>query len=116
MGHPVVHFEICGKDETKLQEFYSKLFDWKVDANNPVNYGLVDTGAGRGIGGGIAKAQPGMPGVTIYVEVPDLQTCLDKAVGLGCKVLVPVTEIPGTVTYALLSDPEGNAVGLVKSQ
>ena len=116
MGRPVVHFEIYGKDEKKLQGFYSKLFDWKVDANNPVNYGLVDTDGGRGINGGIAKAQPGTPGVTIYIEVEDLQAYLDKAVSMGSKVLVPATEIPGMVTYALFSDPEGNAVGLVKAQ
>ncbi len=115
MGRPVVHFEIYGKDEKKLQDFYSKLFDWKIDANNPVNYGLVETG-GRGINGGIAKAQPGTPGVTIYIEVDDLQAYLEKAVSMGCKVLVPATEIPGMVTYALFSDPEGNAVGLVKGQ
>ena len=114
MGQPVVHFEIYGKDEKKLQQFYSELFEWKVDANNPMNYGLVDTGGGRGIGGGIAHAEPGTPSVTIYIEVNDLQTYLDRAVKMGSKVLVPVTEIPGTVTYALISDPEGNAVGLVK--
>lgn len=116
MGQPVVHFEVYGKDEKKLQEFYSKLFDWKVDANNPLNYGLVDTGGERGINGGIAKAQPGTPGVTIYIEVDDLQAYLDRAVSMGSKVLVPVTEIPAVVTYALFSDPEGNAVGLVKGQ
>jgi predicted enzyme related to lactoylglutathione lyase len=116
MGRPVVHFEVYGKDEKKLQDFYSKLFDWKVDANNPVNYGLVDTGAGRGIGGGIAKAQPGTPGVTVYIEVDDLGAYLDRAVTMGGKVLVPITEIPDTVTFALFSDPEGNAVGLVKGQ
>jgi len=75
---------------------------------------LVDTGGGRGINGGIAQAQPGTPSVTIYIEVDDLQANLDKAVKMGSKVLVPVTEIPGMVTYALFSDPEGNAVGLVK--
>ena len=116
MGRPVVHFEIYGKDEKKLQDFYSKLFDWKIDAKHPVNYGLVDTGAGRGINGGIAKAEPGTPNVTIYIEVDDLESYLDKAVSMGSKVLVPVTEIPGTVTFALFCDPEGNSVGLVKGQ
>jgi len=114
MGQPVVHFEIYGKDSKGLQQFYSELFGWKVDSNNPMNYGLVDTGGGRGINGGIAQAQPGTPSVTIYIEVDDLQAYLDKAVKMGSKVLVPATEIPGTVTYALFSDPEGNAVGLVK--
>ena len=52
MGSPVVHFEIVHKDAAKLQPFYSELFDWKIDANNPMNYGIVDTG-GKGINGGI---------------------------------------------------------------
>lgn len=116
MAQPVVHFEIYGKDEKKLQQFYSELFGWKIHASNPMNYGLVDTGTGRGINGGIAHAEPGMPSVTIYIEVDDLQAYLDKAASMGSKVLVPVTEIPGMVTYALFSDPEGNAVGLVKGQ
>ena len=56
MAHPVVHFEIAGKDGTKLQEFYRKLFDWKVEVDPAMNYGMVDTG-GEGINGGIFQAQ-----------------------------------------------------------
>jgi predicted enzyme related to lactoylglutathione lyase len=29
---------------------------------------------------------------------------------------MPVTEIPGMVTFAQFADPEGNIVGLVKSE
>jgi hypothetical protein len=39
---PVVHFEVTGKDPQKLQSFYSKLFDWQINADNPMNYGLVN--------------------------------------------------------------------------
>ncbi len=42
MAHPVVHWEITAKDAGKMQEFYGKLFDWKIDANNPMNYGMVE--------------------------------------------------------------------------
>ena len=41
MASPVVHFEILGKDGTKLQNFYKKLFDWKIEVHEPYNYGLV---------------------------------------------------------------------------
>jgi uncharacterized protein len=41
MGQPVVHFEIAGKDPAKLHEYYSDLFGWEIDANNPMNYGMV---------------------------------------------------------------------------
>lgn len=32
MGRAVVHFEIGCKDSTKMQEFYKKLFGWKIEA------------------------------------------------------------------------------------
>jgi predicted enzyme related to lactoylglutathione lyase len=58
MGQPVVHFEVMGDDGDKLRSFYSDLFDWKINADNPMNYGIVDrdgnvNGDGIGIGGGI---------------------------------------------------------------
>ena len=118
---PVVHFEIIGKYGKKLQDFYSKLLDWKIDADNPMNYGLVQpagsgTEVGKGsIGGGVAAAQPGTPGyVAVYAQVSDLAATLKKAESLGAKTIVPPTEIPGMVTYALFADPEGNMMGLVK--
>ena len=52
--------------------------------------------------------------VRIYVQVPDLQAALAKAEGMGAKVVMPITEIPGAVTMALFADPDGNVVGLVK--
>ncbi len=118
---PVVHFEIIGKDGKKLQNFYSKLFDWQINADNPMNYGLVNaagngTEVGKGsIGGGVAAAEQGMPGyVTVYAQVSDLAATLKKAETMGGKTMVPPTEIPNMVTFALFQDPEGNMVGLVK--
>ncbi|HZQ35647.1 MAG TPA: VOC family protein [Dehalococcoidia bacterium] len=114
MANPVVHFEIIGKDAAKTQQYYADLFGWKVDANNPMSYGIVDTG-GQGINGGIAGTQNGdQPRTLFYVAVPDLQATLDRAVSLGGKVLMPVTEIPNTVTLAMFSDPDGNTIGLLK--
>src|SRR2546430_16609522 len=66
MGKPVVHWEVTGKNSKRLQKFYADLFDWKVDANNPMEYGMVDTG-GKGINGGIAAAQGGPGGGTFYL-------------------------------------------------
>ena len=41
MGQPVVHFEVIGRDGEKLQSYYSDLFGWDIDANNPMGYGIV---------------------------------------------------------------------------
>ncbi len=114
MPNPVVHFEITGKDGKALQEFYGKLFDWHVDADNPMGYGIVDTHAG-GINGGISASEDGMSQVTIYIEVDDPDVFLKKVESMGGKTVVPTTVIPDMVTFALFSDPEGHIVGLVKS-
>jgi uncharacterized protein len=114
MPNPVVHFEVVGTDGQKLQKFYGDLFDWKINADNPMNYGIVDNG-GDGINGGIGPSQSGQAHVTFYVSVDDPQAYLDKAEQLGGKTVMPVTEIPNMVTFALFADPEGNMVGVVKN-
>jgi len=113
--NPVVHFQIHGPDAVAEQAFYRQLFDWHVDANNPMNYGMVDTHTnGKGIGGGITANPMQQSMVTVYVEVDDLQATLDKAEKLGGKTIMPPTEIPNMVTFALFSDPAGNTVGIIK--
>ena len=113
MGNPVVHFEIIGKDAKKLQDFYGKLFDWKIDANNPMNYGMVEP-SGTGIGGGVGAGE-GDGHVTVYVEVDDLQATLTKAEGLGGKTTMPPMAVPGGPEIAMFADPEGHQIGLVKA-
>ena len=114
MANPVTWFEITGKDGKKLQDFYSGVFGWKVDAGNPMNYGMVDN-AGQGIGGGISGGDGSSNQVTFYVEVDDPQAYLGKIESKGGKTIVPVTEIPGMVIFAQFADPEGNVVGIVKA-
>jgi predicted enzyme related to lactoylglutathione lyase len=117
MPNPVTHFEIIGKDAKKLQSFYAQLFGWKVDANNPMDYGMVEAQDGKGAGGGISAAPDGQASyVTVYVEVDDPQAYLDKAVSLGGKVIMPVTTIPDTVTLAQFADPEGHLIGITASE
>ena len=79
MPHPVVHFEIACKDGEAGQKFYADLFGWKISADNPMNYGIVEKDGENGIGGGITGIAEGSnhPGVTFYIEADDLQACLD---------------------------------------
>ena len=50
MAHPVVHFEIIGKNPEKLRNYFGELFGWQFDTSSPVaeavsepaNYGFVD--------------------------------------------------------------------------
>jgi predicted enzyme related to lactoylglutathione lyase len=118
MGSPVVHFEIIGKDGKRLQEFYTSLFGWKIDADNPMNYGMVEAEKGNpvsGIGGGVAGYGEETR-VTVYVQVPSLEETLRKAESLGGKTVAPPMEVPGGgPTIAQFQDPEGNIIGLIKA-
>jgi len=113
MANPVTWFEVSGKDGKKLQDFYGKLFEWKIDANNPMNYGMLQD-VKEGIAGGIGPSQDGSTMVTFYVSVPDLQASLDKAEKLGGKTVMGPMDVPDGPTIAMFADPEGNVIGLLK--
>ena len=122
MGQPVVHFEVAGKDGKKLQSYFSELFGWEIDANNPMSYGIVAregnlSAEGIGIGGGIGPTPPSMDGhVTFYVEVPDVEAALAKAESLGGTRLWGPDKVPGTdIELGHFTDPEGHLIGLTKS-
>lgn len=114
MPNPVTHFEIHGRDGKKTQDFYASLFGWSIDANNPMNYGMVSAQGDQGIGGGIAQAQV-EPLVTVYVEVEDLATTLAKAESLGGKTILPPSDVPGGPKLAQFADPDGNVIGLTQA-
>ena len=111
MGCPVVHFEIGSRDSKRLQEFYSSMFNWQIHSQGAA--GFITTGDEKTINGHINQlGHEPHNYVTIYVQVPDVQVHLDKAVLLGAKMLVPVMPIPGVGSFAWIADPEGNIVGL----
>jgi len=114
VAYPVTHFEINAQDAPATQKFYRDLFGWGIDADNPDNYGMIDTKAkGTGINGGIGASQQGKSWVTFYVECDDPAATLAKAERLGGRrVMEPMQSM--NVTYALFADPEGNVIGLAK--
>jgi uncharacterized protein len=113
VGQPVVHWEINARDGQKLHEFYRTLFDWKIQLDPQLHYGIVETGGQGGINGGISTLPPEVPPyVTFYVQVDDLQAYLAKAESLGGKTTLPPMPIPGMGSIAMFRDPEGLIVGL----
>lgn len=113
MPHPVVHFEVTGRDVGKLHGFYGELFDWKTQAVPGMEYVLVEK-EGDGIAGGIGPTPEGGEGiVTFYVQAEDPQAVLDQAERLGGTVVKEVDVMP-QVTLAMFADPEGNVIGVVK--
>ena len=114
MAHPVMWFEVLGQDSDKLCGFYGNLFGWKIAADNPGKYGVVDTGEARGIPGGVGQTYPGTRSwVTFYVETPDIAASLREVEQSGGTVVMPRTVLP-EVTIGVFADPEGHVIGLVE--
>jgi predicted enzyme related to lactoylglutathione lyase len=121
MGQPVVHFEVIGKDGKKLQEYYSELFGWKIDANNPMKYGVVNGEENPSpvpsIGGGVAGGPDGYDGhVTFYVAVPDVDAALAKAESLGGKRIFGPDEVMEGLVIGQFTDPEGHVIGVLRGE
>src|SRR3989442_6848087 len=110
MSHPVLWFEVLGNDGAGLQQFYSRLFGWKFDADNPLKYGIVQHDGGRGIPGGVGPTFQGTrPWVTFYVETADPAATLSEVERLGGRTVMPPLDLPDT-TIAVFEDPEGHVV------
>jgi predicted enzyme related to lactoylglutathione lyase len=111
-GPGVVHWEVQARDAAAQQRFYGELFDWAIDASNPMGYGMVKAAGGSSIGGGIGATMDA-PRATFYVWVPSIDAALEKAVALGGHSVMPRTDL-GMVVMGQFRDPEGNVIGLVE--
>jgi predicted enzyme related to lactoylglutathione lyase len=69
VANPMVHFEIGCKHNKATQEFYAKLFEWKIAEAGPA--AMID--AGKGPSGHITALEHEPFHYTIfYVEVDDV--------------------------------------------
>jgi predicted enzyme related to lactoylglutathione lyase len=110
MANPVTHFEINGKDKSRLEEFYKSTFEWQIQ---PVMEGYSLVFPGSGPNGGIGAM--GADGVTFYVEVADVGAHLAKIEGLGGKKIMGPEQVPNGPIIGMFTDPEGHMIGLVQA-
>ena len=115
MANPFVHVELHTNDIKRAKEFYSKLFDWKLeDAPMPGggSYTLIQVGTGTG-GGMTVNQAPGVPPHWLaYVGVDDVRASTRKAKDLGAKVVVDVMEVGEYGSMSVISDPTGATLAL----
>lgn len=115
MSNPVMQFQILSKSPDETARFYSSLFGWAVNADNPLGYREINTGSVAGIQGGIWPAPPQAPDfVQLFMAVDDVKTCVKKAEGLGAKMIIPPTTLPNGGELAVMLDPHGISFGIMK--
>jgi hypothetical protein len=118
VSNPFCHVELNTTDVKKAKDFYTKLFDWKLEdvpAPTPDGaYSMIKVG--EGTGGGLMKNPiPGAPSFWLsYVLVDDIDASTKKAKSLGATVMKDVTEVMGAGWLSIIADPTGAHLGLWK--
>lgn len=118
----VTHFEIPADDTNRAQEFYKKLFGWKINQVPEMPYWMVNTvetdeqhmpkEAGT-INGGIFLRERGQSiSPVIVISVSDIDGCLKNIEEAGGQVVLPKQEVGSFGYYARFEDTEGNLMGL----
>ncbi len=111
-ARPGVHWEIVAVDAERQAAFYRELFNWNID-EGPIRQ--IEPGLGGPEPGPAGHIRAGdRPGVSLYVQVRDLASSLERATELGATVVVEPFDLPEGPTIAAITDPEGNPVGLVQ--
>jgi hypothetical protein len=118
--NPFCHVELNTTDVKKAKDFYTKLFDWKLeDVPAPTPDGAYTMiKVGEGTGGGLMKSPiPGAPSFWLsYVLVDDIEAATKKAKSLGATVMKEVTEVMGAGWLSIIADPTGAHLGLWKAK
>lgn len=109
--------ELYTDDPDKAVAFYTALGGFehdKMEMGEAGTYHLLKKdGAGRA--GVMKKPMPEIPSMWLpYVQVEDTDRTAERAAKLGGKVQVPPTDIPDVGRFALLIDPQGAAIGILK--
>ncbi|GAA3547792.1 glyoxalase [Aeromicrobium flavum] len=113
MAHgDITHVDIPVADTRRAQEFYGRLFGWKM-TEYPGFEGYPMWQAPNEIsGGGLAPRSEGFTQPRSYVEVDSIEETLAAAKEQGARVVMERQPISETSWWAIFEDPDGNVIGL----
>jgi predicted enzyme related to lactoylglutathione lyase len=113
----IIHIEIPAPDLEKAKDFYSKIFDWKVEFIPGMDYAMWSSSE-EGVAGGFDKsAKPTQDGPLLHIDVEDIEAKLKEIEAAGGKTLKPKTKISDEYGFfAVFLDVFGNRLGLWSSK
>lgn len=117
MANPFVHIELQTNDLAAAKDFYSRLFDWKLEdipAPGGMPYTMINVGEGTG-GGMFTNPDPKVSSHWLaYVGVDDIEASTIKARDLGATVLQEVMQVGDYGWLSVIMDPTGAVIALWK--
>lgn len=115
--------ELNARGFDKAEPFYKNLFGWSekktpASAENPTEYTEFQAG-GESIAGGMEMNDMVPAQVPsywmVYFNVENVDRAFDKVIAEGGKEMMSPMDMPGG-RFAIVSDPEGAAFGLLKME
>jgi uncharacterized protein len=108
--------ELWARDAAKAVGFYTKVFG-HTSREMPMEHGAyhILSSGGEDRAGVMTASRPDVPPMWLpYVTVADTDTTASRAVKLGGKVHLPPTDIPNVGRFAVLGDPNGATIAVIK--
>ncbi len=110
--------ELASSDIEAAKRFYTELFGWKLKEGDAGTMKYNEIVVGERAVGGMYQMGPEygnapshwMP----YVAVEDVDEMVKRVEALGGKVCVPPTDIPNTGRFAVINDPSGATLSILK--
>jgi len=120
MPSAITWFHIPASDIARAKSFYETICGFsleKMEAPNMEMWAFPADRLSGEVGGAVVRAEGAIPsaiGTAVFLNAdPDLRVVLDRVEGAGGRVLVPKTAIGMEAGFfAMLTDTEGNTVGL----
>lgn len=113
MSNPIVHIEFQVSDPKKAAEWYDKLFGWKIQHFDEMDYSIFTPMEGI-LGGGFNKNRGQTAAVYAYILADDVTAMLKKIEAAGGTIIQEEFEAPGIAQFGFFQDPDGNALALMK--
>lgn len=123
MDNRVIHFEIQADDVERAKKFYENVLGWKIEQamstekGDMMDYWMLDTGKGPGIGGGMYK-RPADDRLYTYdgtVLVADIDKAVEAVKANGGMITREKSELKGVGWFASAKDTEGNRFALMQA-
>jgi len=114
-GTPV-WYELSTTDVDAADRFYRTVIGWTIADSGMagLDYRIANVGDAMVAGMMVPPVEGVPPWWAIYVAVEDCDRAAAAITAAGGQVHVPPTDIPGVGRFAIVSDPQGAAFGLLK--
>jgi len=123
--HPVVHFEMPAKDKQRTKKFYETAFGWKMTqlgpemgdyllaTTSPMDDNNMHLNKGAINGGFYERGEAGtVPHFVISVD--NLEEHIKIVTDAGGEIQGKPMDIPGIGKFVMVTDTEGNRVGMLQ--